>query len=383
MKKKHSNRTRNIMYTQQIKHLPNGKSPDEIIDDIKKVLSPEKYAAIVHDKDVMDDGTPKEPHLHVMMTFKNPRSVDNIASLLDDKPQYFERFNQKAENGFAYLIHRTSKSRHKHQYDPNDVISNFNYTDTINTATEKVFNVEHYTSANKIKAILNLVYTGDMTKQEAISKLNGVEYANAKRKLNDVHERYLENEAAAFHEKMKSEQKSVEVIWIYGETGSGKSRLAKQIAEKRGKYYFSNTSTDPFQFYQGEHTIVLDELRPDTFKFSELLSILDPYSFGNIIAASRYSNKHIACDCFIITTPYSPQEFCLSMHLPLSRVDSKRQLYRRLTLVQHMSKQLISLMKLECGVYIPQKIIANPYSKDNTANVSNDSETLFNSINTL
>ena len=209
MAKKRNNRTRHMMYTQQIKHLPSGKTADEIIDEIENVLAPERFGAIVHDKDENEDGTPKEPHLHVMMSFKNPRSVEGIAKQLNERPQYFERFNKSSENGYAYLCHRTTQSRHKHQYNPDEVKANFNYTESINTATKKVTEIENYASSNKTKAILNLVFTGDMTLKEAISKLNGVEYASIKRKLHDVHELYLQNEAATFHEQMKAENRTV------------------------------------------------------------------------------------------------------------------------------------------------------------------------------
>lgn len=110
---------------------------------------------------------------------------------------------------------------------------------------------------------------------------------------------------------MVKQGKKIQVIWICGPAGTGKTRLAKQYADKADQPYFiSGSSRDPFQGYAGEHTLILDELRPKTIQYEDLLRVLDPHNITDrVMAPSRYSDKALACDLIIITSPYSPRHF--------------------------------------------------------------------------
>ena len=72
-------KTRAMMYEQQLDHLP--RLVDEMYRRIE-TLAPKRYAGIVHDSDTTDAGRPAAAHLHVMMEFQNPRSLNSIAKLL-------------------------------------------------------------------------------------------------------------------------------------------------------------------------------------------------------------------------------------------------------------------------------------------------------------
>ena len=124
------NKAKNMMYVQQLRHLP-AKTLKELETIIREQVRPVKYAMVLHDKETDANGTPKEPDVHVMMTFENGRSVNNIAKILGDKPQYIQAWGQNEENGYAYLVHATRKAQAegKHQYAPSEVRSNFNYAD--------------------------------------------------------------------------------------------------------------------------------------------------------------------------------------------------------------------------------------------------------------
>lgn len=55
----------------------------------------------------------------------------------------------------------------------------------------------------------------------------------------------------------------VTIIWLFGQAGTGKTRLARRYAERFGSNYFITGSIrDPFQQYNLEHVVILDELRP-------------------------------------------------------------------------------------------------------------------------
>ena len=83
---------------------------------------------------------------------------------------------------------------------------------------------------------------------------------------------------------MKTKGVVKQVIYMYGGPGLGKTRLAKSYAEKEKEpYYITGSSRDPFQSYRNQEIVIIDELRPDTFNYSDLLKILDPYNFDVLL----------------------------------------------------------------------------------------------------
>lgn len=299
-----SPRSRGMMYTQQLKY-----SPYKIIDDLKIALEtkvkPKRYAIIKHDKDIDDKGNPEEDHWQVMLEFDNPRYVTSIAKLLGDKPQSVHVWDGKISNGFAYLVHRTKNASSKFQYDPAEVTANFNYLEELVKIARQVKNA----SSKSVQNMLDDLYDGIIKKDDLENALTGSQYGKCCKQIEDVNAKRLQKEAEAFRKKLIESGTPVRVIWIYGKPGTGKTTIAKKIAEKQNRPYFiSGSSRDIFQDYKGEHTIILDELRPKVIEFSDLLRITDPYSPG-VMAPSRYHDKYLACDLIIITSPYSPIRF--------------------------------------------------------------------------
>ena len=121
------------MYTQQLCHLKVA-DVDEMIERLEK-QNVKRYAVIVHDKDIDENGQPVEAHVHAMMTFANARSSSGVAKMFDDQAQYVEIMDKKDKdgkrtdprNGYAYLVHQTRGALSKYQYSPSDVITNFDY----------------------------------------------------------------------------------------------------------------------------------------------------------------------------------------------------------------------------------------------------------------
>lgn len=324
---------RNFMYEQQVSHLPNNMTVDELYEYIEENLKPKRMALIVHDKDTKDDNvTPAEAHVHIMLQFDNARSVCQVAKDIgEDKPQQLVIWRGSIETGFSYLLHATDNARHKHQYSCDEVRANFDYPALISRISQKMRKVEGISSANKINGILDLIATGDMTVGEAKEQLTGSLYAKAGEKIKKAHELYLDRCAEQLYKEMVENEEVVEVHWFYGESETGKSFLAEKLARETGTYYKTATTTDPFQFYQAEHTIILDELRPEVIPYSELLALLDPFSRGKVAVSSRYFNKALSCKTIYITTPYDPVTFYRFYRL--NSTDRGKQLLRRLSSV--------------------------------------------------
>lgn len=363
-------RCKNMMYTQQIKSLP-AVTIGQLEKQLKKI-APKKYALIVHDKDVNEQGEPAEDHVHVMMSFENARSINSIAKELGDKPQYIKMWKGKAENGYSYLIHATRDSISKHQYQLSEVKANFNYREEMKRIAEEV---EQSRQKVNIRLLLDSLYHGEISKEDLEKKLTGSQYGNMKRQIEDVWNKSLQFQAAKWREEMKKSGKQVEAIWISGKAGTGKTSLAKEYAEKlKRPYFITGSSKDIFQNYSGEHTMIIDEFRADMIKYPDLLRILDPFG-SQVMAPSRYNDKSLACDLIIITSPYNPVMFYqqLFQRTSANSVDSLAQLLRRITLTIEMDDLLIKAVEydMENGIY---KAINNAERKNSYSKHHRESE---------
>ena len=372
MKKKASSSStakyKNMMYTQQMEHLP-FRTREELEERIKTKLDPKKYAiSEVHDKDMDEDGNPVKEHIHVMLCFQNARSLKNVASILGDKPQYLEKWDERANNGFAYLVHATSGAKVKAQYSPEKVLANFPYAEELKKQTLEVLKKK---SRQKIDVLLDAYYNEEMTLDELEQELTGAQYGRYKKQIDNITSKILERHADIWRQDMVKNNRRVKVIWIYGAAGTGKTSLARSIAKQDGRaYYVSGSSRDVFQSYNGEHILILDELRSNVIPYHDLLRILDP--FGNqerIMAPARYSDKSLACDLIIITTPFNPVDFYDEIFDDINTVDSLEQLVRRITITLYVNSDSISAVRYcqERRHYyaVPDAECDNPYSQKN------------------
>lgn len=378
------NGSQNMMYEQQMRFLPAG-SKDKLVELIETKLRPKKYAVIIHDKDVKNDGTPAEPHIHAMLCFSNARSWANVAKILGDKPQQVQYWDNRVENGMSYLLHATKGAQSKCQYDPSEVSANFDFPAEYARITGEVEKAKKQQDT-KVPFLLDALYAGVMTKDEVEARLSGSQYARYHRQIDDVWNKRLQNLAAQWREDMMAQNKKIRTIWFYGDAGTGKTSMAREQAQKaKQEYYISGSSRDIFQTYKGQHTLILDELRPHVMEYQDLLRITDPFGLAEgVMAPSRYFDKPLACDLIFITSPYDPVTFykkqlgveynpCCSSAQMMDKFD---QLLRRISVTIMMTQEHIYIAEYDVKYqrYIPVLTSErpNPYSSTaRPASVSN------------
>ena len=382
---------KNMMYEQQIVHLPKNRSPQELFEYIGTRLKPDKYALIVHDQDINDDGDPVEPHVHVMMSFSNARYLTSIAKDLDEldqhgkpKTQQITHWNRNEENGYAYLIHKTKNTREKYQYDEKDVLASFDFH-----AYMVNFSINETSKNNKvnIKQLLDALYMGLISKEDVEKQLTGSQYGIHRNQIEAVNMKRLEKEAEEWRNEAIAEGKKTTVFWIFGDSGTGKTSFAKEYAASiNNSYFFTGSTKDMFQKYNGEHVVIIDEFRPNSIKYSDLLRMLDPCGIDTKpMAPSRFYDKALAVDYFIITSPYSPKAFYEKQKHLDRKIDTFEQLLRRISLTIKMSDDYITYCEYDIS-RDSMKEYKNTAQKNNysakarqTASCRNSMD-LFNSI---
>ena len=77
------------------------------------------YAFILHDKDIYEDGTPKLPHYHIYLKYKNARDFETIQNHFQGA--HIEQANDE-KSCIQYLTHKNDEN--KYQYNPEEVKTN-------------------------------------------------------------------------------------------------------------------------------------------------------------------------------------------------------------------------------------------------------------------
>lgn len=363
-------RSQILMFTQQLNHL--NYSKDELIKKVKGLPYLEQFALIVHDKDIRKNGSSVTPHVHLVLCFSQRIRITQIAKELKQESQYFETMTKRGKdletsrnNAFAYLIHQTeqAKKQSKYQYNPSEVIANFDYIQLINNLKKATFY-----SPKQVLADFN---AGNIDKLEALRRIKESnspripQYTSSITKIEEINNRIKQHNWIQEHEKSK---KTITIIWIYGSAGVGKTEFAKHIAKKYStnqNYDFTGSTKDLFQTIGTASSLIVDEIRPKDIKFNDLLKITDPYNYRKF-APSRYHDKAIIADTIIFTSPYSPIQFF--QKYKLDDIDSFKQLQRRITItIEVTDKQIIQLVpQTKPTIKLTQDELLNAITLDQT-----------------
>lgn len=306
----------------------------------------------LHDKDLNEDLTPKKPHYHVELHFsvavRASRLVEafGLTTVGDDKkvPAISESTRSRFEYMLAYLVHHMQKG--KYQYDPNYVVSHIvgednkiiPYPEWLAAyalgedkrsgaskmgSTRKVNSVEDLTIVQK--SILQKLSTGELPFCDLESFVSPIDYIALRPFINSAKEYFYEVYQPDTNFKK-------EVYYFYGDTATGKTFYAHELAKAKNMSFFSSAGgKNKFDDYRSEKFVVLNDSRPEDYKLADWLRILDPYDHTPFSA--RYKNRKNLAEIIVITSPMPLDEFCSK--IPRTDNDSVLQFQRRISCVMH------------------------------------------------
>lgn len=318
-------------------------------DACAKSTGAAEFMWLVHDKDTYTEedlkaleskglemtayhlGDPKNPHVHAFMRFKSPITLPKIAKAFGVPEQNVQLWKGRNSwnNALSYLTHRTAGAEEKFQYDPSEVHANFDYVQKLAFVSQAVAassaNALMKQAEKKFEDLKTLYKTGEISFAELKRRFSADPEvmdlaASEKRNLDALQDLVEGEEVRKFFEDFKQ---PLRLIWLYGETGCGKSLAARCMAERFAKkrfpdeppldnsYQVLGSSRGTFEGYTSSvHCAVLDDFRPSrSFSFDDLLRNFDPHRSAPTSLPARYHDRQLAAGIVIITSRYDPAEF--------------------------------------------------------------------------
>lgn len=246
----------------------------DIQEIIKSRSTIKKWAYILHDKDDTAE------HYHIYLNFGNS-GVDTkqVAEWFGLQESCVSKIKGRGVDILMYLTHSNDSQQNKHQYSPDEVVSNFDFQGEI--AASKVlgdFTVHSYAEQ------LEYIHSRPRSEQAPL--------------YNDLTKRWkIHCQWLTLHP-----DRDIKVIFISGKGGTGKTTYAKRLLKSlKLDFCISSSSNDPLQDYMGQKAILLDDFRDRCFKnFEDLLKFLDNHTASSV--QSRFTNKVFNGEMIVITS---------------------------------------------------------------------------------
>lgn len=301
------------------------------IDNMKEVLKKDcirDFSYIIHDKDRYSkaeekrnpehkQGELKPPHIHLLLRFENnqPQKLDCVAKWFHIAPNFVNKIAGDWEDACLYQIHYNAPD--KYQYPVEEVTCNFDYQELLEDAEK----------GDKITKIIQRILDGEIREYNKTLEIDNMLLVDYSRKIAEafkVRSEYLQ---------ATQKDRNTECIYITGGSGTGKTSLAKKIAQSKGySFFISSGSNDVMDGYGQEDCLILDDVRPSCMGLSDLLKMLDPHTASSI--KSRYKNKYLNCRLVILTTVLNIDEFYRNVFAeqdePVTQLKRRCQTYIRM-----------------------------------------------------
>lgn len=257
----------------------------------------------------------ESPHAHIVLCFASPTLYEQVKNKF---PYGFIESARSIKQCVQYLVHYNHPEKIQYKWD--DIVTNVGSLDK--------YKVRDYSaSKGRLDELITLIDNG------IIREFNLTEYCTIDVYTN--HKSKLDNALEYYRRKIMTDvNRKVQVIFITGPAGVGKTTYAKRYCEgKKLSYCISSSSNDPLQDYKGQDVLILDDLRDDSFKYHDFLKVIDNHTGSTI--KSRYINKAFFGSMIIITS-------CKPLEEWYGGVDEDRkQFYRRVSLKIDMTPETV------------------------------------------
>lgn len=286
---------------------------------------------IFHDRDKMANGDPKPLHVHMVIKFKNPRTIGSLQKKFGVSRTENISQVKSYKGSLNYLLHITKKARQDHKYvyaqdelyafgseiDDSDRHRHFNEMTTGSSSDEDQDAKEEITKAVQ-EFVADIEQNGTMPVIDSFYD----EFTEHRALVTDVFNTY-------YHKMLTSERRHYEAkardairngrrltnIYISGKGGTGKSTLAEwlglRLADDRGVHMAAPKSEgktyDPCDNYNYEKVSIFNEMHSNLFNPRELMANFDNHKYTPI--SSRNKNANWLAEYALFTSSDSVEKF--------------------------------------------------------------------------
>lgn len=302
---------------------------EQAISELAKQDNITEIAYSIHDRDILDDGTPKPVHFHCMVRTQKVTTSKNIAKYFKHNGKSIsDNYVQRSKFGsyckmVQYLTHKNDLTKAQYDYETEvfkvkgDIDTYYKTDLDIITKPRYPYYAVDWTFVNKSYSQQYLEIDAMDFGNSQVGQTNKIKCFNQLEKLYNAHIKGIQ---------LKGVDREMNVIYITGESGTGKTTIAKFLAKALGyDICVSSSGNDPMQDYVGQKCLILDEFRQSDWQLSDLLKLLDNHTTSTI--KSRYNNKYMNdCKLIILTSvfPITDTSYQKYNNEPL------KQLYRRI-----------------------------------------------------
>ena len=297
-----------------------------IINELFKEKVDYAYLALVfHDRDV-DKSDPehhktKGLHCHFVVNYKNARSYEETKARTKCQERNFNKTNSQS-GSLRYLTHTTDKAMadEKVRYEvkelyvidntgnfPNQFLQGEDLETWYRTkikSTPKTTTVDP--KLNDKLAELSLALMNGELLQHEVKEILISEFGNPglflyrkeRRRFEDDYKEYLKDK----NRLLKENGRELKTVFIEGNSGLGKTRFAKHLANEINRRhnielsstYITSADDDALTFdwaqgYEDEHITIFDDMKAEHFTFTQFLKTFETNLISDI--SSRYKNK--------------------------------------------------------------------------------------------
>lgn len=298
------------------------KFKNSVIKRIKEYCQHDEdtYYIIFHDKDCREDGTTKPLHAHFYIDFKNARPFSTVYKALNISREENLEFVRSSIKACRYLTHRNSRNmtQGKFPYNVDEVIQSPN-GDYINAIMGEIKNHSKEQSEDGLEIddyCLELSYqissegllpheAKECLFEQFTQRTAQKAWNSNKRIFEENRQEYIQKE----FERMSRGERNHSGIYIFGSGNSGKSFLARLIAEQHDRLGAHTPSINKKRFdlgsgYKGQKTMIINEFDASCgMAYRELFQILEPNSANQL--SSRFKDAYIINNLTIMTNSES------------------------------------------------------------------------------